>query len=95
VENREENRRFGKLFAFILCTGMGGTLVQDVVNNVLHKQTFSSFMNLLKNSGANYVNLKIAVIPANDAGKSYGGTQRSAMQLKQPGSQVSRIESQY
>ncbi|MEZ0119145.1 UNVERIFIED_ORG: arabinogalactan endo-1,4-beta-galactosidase [Heyndrickxia coagulans] len=47
--------------------------MQEVVNNVLHKQTLSSFMNLLKNSGANYVNLKVAGIPANDAGKSYGG----------------------
>ncbi|MEK5266694.1 glycosyl hydrolase 53 family protein [Weizmannia sp. FSL W8-0401] len=31
------------------------------------------FMNLLKDSGVNYVNLKVAVNPANDEGKSYDG----------------------
>ncbi|MBL4953255.1 glycosyl hydrolase 53 family protein [Neobacillus sp. YIM B02564] len=33
----------------------------------------NGFMNLLKESGINYINLKVAVNPKNDSGASYGG----------------------
>jgi arabinogalactan endo-1,4-beta-galactosidase len=39
----------------------------------LAQANFIQFYESIKNSGVNYVNFKVAVIPANDSGKSYGG----------------------